>query len=351
MKKLTLSCSLGTSAIFFGELEDCWSRIESAAEAPLVTDNRVASFYPQLFRGRAHCVLPAGEKMKSLATAKKFYRQFLDWKLDRSSMVIGLGGGALCDLVGFAASTYLRGINFLLVPTSLLAQVDAAVGGKTGINFAGLKNVIGTFALPRATLIDVRFLLTLPREEILGGLAEVIKHGLIASSELFSLVEKNWESILQKELELLEKIVFSSVQVKMTVVSEDVQEADTRRILNFGHTFAHALEKTRRISHGLAVAWGMAFATRLSAHLGLLDQGEAQCILTFLHRVYPFLERMEFSSSFLEKLFEKIQSDKKKTGDDISLVLLRRIGEAQVRRIPLKELRGVLRDLCQSGKH
>ncbi len=345
MKKLSFSCALGSTDIYIGNLATSFGQITGARQAAIIASRRVGALYPWLLESRLHHLLPDDANLKSLDRASELYNQFLSWRLDRSSLVAAAGGGAICDLVGFVASTYMRGISFLLIPTTLLAQVDAAIGGKTAVDWAGIKNVIGTFALPRATLIDPKFLLTLPPREILSGLAEVVKHALIASPALFSFLQTNWMSLLQPDLGLMEQVILDSVAIKISLVKLDAREADQRRLLNFGHTLAHAVEKEMGWSHGEAVAWGMALATRISVRLGILAEGEASNILDFLERSFPFLTATKINPFSVNKILERLEADKKREAEAINFVVLRSLGRAEVHRLAFGQLKELLHDL------
>ncbi len=345
MKKISFSCALGSTDIYIGKLASSLGQVTGASHAAVIASHRVAALYPWLLESRLSHLIPDDEEIKSLDRASELYGQFLSWHLDRSSLVAAAGGGAICDLVGFVASTYMRGISFLLIPTTLLAQVDAAVGGKTAVDWGGIKNVIGTFALPRATLIDPKFLLTLPPTEILNGLAEVVKYALIASPELFSFLQTNWDSLLQPDLGLMEQVIMDSVTIKLSLVESDAREANQRRLLNFGHTLAHAVEKEMAWSHGQAVAWGMGLATKISNRLGILAKEDASSILDFLEQSFPFLAATKITPFRVEKILERLEADKKREGGLINFVVLRSIGKAEVHRLPFGQLKELLDDL------
>lgn len=349
MKRFRYESVLGSSEIFLGDLEWTKGLVEGLEGAPVITSIKIASLYPQLLSQKRYFLLPAAGEIKSLHHAEELYLQFLSWNLDRSSLVVGLGGGEVTDLVGFAASTFKRGLDFILIPTTLLAQVDAAIGGKTAVDLGGIKNVVGTFALPRAVLIDPKFLLDLPEEEILNGLAEVVKHGLIASVELFSFLEENWSALQKRDLVALERIIEESIRLKMEVVLADPRERGLRRILNFGHTFGHALEKSCRVSHGLAVVWGITIEVKLSILAGLLERREGQFILDFIYRVFPSVSSFPFSLEEWQKLWPLLAADKKWEGELINFVFLRRVGEPEIRQVSLAELKEWSHDLCKSG--
>ncbi len=346
MKKLSFSCALGSSDVYVGNVKNSLAEVMGAGEVAMIASSRVAALYPWLLESRFSHLIPDDAEVKSLDRAKELYSRFLSWKLDRASVVAAAGGGAICDLVGFVASTYMRGLPFLLIPTTLLAQADAAVGGKTAVDWGEIKNVIGTFALPRATLIDPEFLRTLPQPEILNGLAEVVKHALIASPELFSFLQKNWFGLVQPDLELMTQVIVASVEVKLSFVAADARDTNQRHLLNFGHTLSHAVEKEAGWSHGQAVVWGMALATKVSARLGFLKESEAGEILGFLEASFPFLRVASVSQFDVNKIFERLEADKKREQEMINFVVLHRLGEAGVHRLRLRELKEAIHDLC-----
>lgn len=350
MKQIVYSCSLGQSEIYLGPLKETLSQKPEYLNAPLIISHQVASFHSWLIQERRSYLFP-DDGRKNFDRLKEIYCQFLRWQLDRTSHVIICGGGSLCDLAAFAASTFMRGIPFILVPTTLLSQVDAAIGGKTAVDFGDLKNVIGTFSLPQATLIDPIFLSTLNRSSILDGLAEVVKHALIGSASLLANLQENWSRLINLDPELIEAIILASLQIKIAIVSQDAKEQGKRRLLNFGHTLAHALEKELNLSHGQAVALGMVWAIKLSVYLGLMDKTEAKEILHFLENSFPFISTPPFSLASLERIFSRLEADKKREGEIIHLVLLKKIGEAIIYPLPLSKIKEALHDLCQSGKY
>lgn len=258
-----------------GVLDDAGSIIANVCKgkkAAVVTNTPIGKLYAE----RLTCSLesagisasvinvPAGERFKTLKTVSGIYERFLDEKIDRSCVAIGLGGGIVGDMTGFAAATWLRGIDFIQVPTSLLAQVDASVGGKTGVNLSRGKNLVGSFYQPKAVIIDVSVLNTLPPREFRSGLAEVVKHGIIRDRNYFEYIENNLNDIMNLEPETLEHVVSVSCAIKADVVRQDERESGLRRILNYGHTAAHAVERLtgyRKYKHGEAVAIGMVTAS------------------------------------------------------------------------------------------
>jgi 3-dehydroquinate synthase len=249
---------------------------------------------------------------------------------DRKSLVIGFGGGIVTDISGFLAAVFMRGVPVLQIPTTLLAQVDAATGGKTGVNLRSGKNLIGSFHQPIAVLIDPDVLYTLPEREYRAGLFEVIKCGVIRDRALFDLFSQRAGEILSLQPELVEQLIAGAVRIKAEVVSADEKEGDLRRILNFGHTVGHALEaetKYERFLHGEAVAWGMAVATELAAILGMLARAEASCIQEVIFRFGPLPSANGLDA---DRLLERLGKDKKTLGGRVHFVLPTAIGKVKI---------------------
>jgi len=309
-----------------------------------ITDRNVFILVKGLIPQKRTIILEPGENQKTLTNVKRMYHKFLQLGVDRSWTAVGLGGGVVGDLTGYVASTYMRGINFILVPTTLLAQTDASIGGKNGVNFNRYKNTVGTFALPSSVLIDFNFLYSLPQEEILCGAAEIIKHALIGSPSLFESLEKNLDKILTLDKKALNKTVSESIRIKSSIVQTDAIEKGERRKLNFGHTLGHALEMTEGLSHGRAVGAGMAFAAEISAKMGMLDERES-------FRIGELLKKTNLTPPFsasCSSLFKAIKKDKKKERENLYFVFLKSIGEAYVRKISFTRLKEYIYDLCQS---
>jgi len=273
-------------------------------------------------------LVPKGEEHKNLKSLSAIYDRLISERFERSSSLIAFGGGVIGDLAGFAAATFLRGISYVQVPTTLLAQVDSSVGGKTGINHEEGKNLIGAFYQPRLVLIDVAVLRSLPRRELLAGLAEVIKYGVIESPELFALLERKLDQLLALDREVLLEAVAASCAIKARVVEKDEREEDYRSILNFGHTIGHALESVtgyEEFLHGEAVAIGMAQAASISVHEGFCDKESLRRICRLITRaglpteIPPHIQPRE--------LVQRMEVDKKSVGGRIKLVLCEGIGK------------------------
>lgn len=276
-------------------------------------------------------LIPDGEEYKSLAYTEKIYESLLKAKLDRKSALIALGGGVIGDITGFAASTYMRGIDFIQVPTTLLAQVDSSVGGKTGVNHLLGKNMIGTFWQPRLVWVDTATLETLPQREFLSGLGEVIKYGVIWDEEFFAYLETNRKKILKLDITALTHLIGRSCEIKSEVVSKDERESGLRAILNYGHTIGHAIETItgyRKYLHGEAVSIGMYLEAKLSHQIGLIDNKDVL-------RIKGLIDSYGLPSQLpgeieINDLIEKMQIDKKTVGGKMHFVLPEKVGSVRI---------------------
>lgn len=275
-------------------------------------------------------VIPAGEQNKTFSTTESICCEAVRLGLDRDSVFLALGGGVTTDLTGFAASIYMRGIPFISVPTSLLAMIDAAIGGKTGADLPAGKNLIGTFWQPKAVLMDVSFLRSLPENERRCGVAELVKHAILFDPDLFARLEESAATFLQfEDLESVVRQISLSCRLKAAVVSGDERESGRRALLNFGHTFGHAAERLMNftLSHGEAVAFGMAVASDLSAGLNLIGGEENSRIQRLIER---FGLPLRLSSLAPAAILKSMYSDKKTRGGKIRLILPRKIGAADI---------------------
>lgn len=276
-------------------------------------------------------IIPDGEGYKSLLWVQNIYEELLKAKLDRKSAMLALGGGVIGDITGFCASTYMRGIDYIQVPTTLLAQVDSSVGGKTGVNHPLGKNMIGTFWQPRLVWIDIDTLQTLPRREFLSGLAEVIKYGVIWDGELFEFLEENRNKILGLDKTSLIHIVRRSCEIKAEVVSKDERESGLRAILNYGHTIGHALEtitEYREYLHGEAVAAGMCCEAELSQMLGFIKDRQVKRIKSLIAS-YNLPTGIPARTDF-DRIVSSMQLDKKAVSGELTVVLPEKIGSVKI---------------------
>lgn len=338
-RSFTLTIDGAVTQILFTTPQELRQRAD-VSSAFLTYDSNTLEVWPP--HGQPHAVLPAGEAYKSPASMEQLAAQLLEAGLSRESRVAAVGGGVVCDLTALTASLYMRGIALTLVPTTLLAMVDASMGGKTGVDLRGYKNILGSFYPADTVYIVSDFLQSLPEEEYLGGLAEVIKHALLGDRDLLSMLERHAPEILARQHDCCEELIARSLRVKAAYVEADPYERGIRAHLNLGHTFAHALESCGGLSaygHGGAVAWGIRKALQLGGELGLTDQDYCRRIELLLDR-YGYSR--ELSTVAPEKLARAMERDKKKAGGEIRFILQRRQGETLQCSVPRPALMRVL---------
>jgi len=295
----------------------------------IITDKNVHRLYKKQFLDAETIVIGTGEKIKDLGTVQYICKELLKRGADRTSFLLGVGGGVVCDITGLTASIFMRGVDFGFVPTTLLAQVDASIGGKSGVNFDGFKNMIGTIRQPKFILHDTRFIKTLSDREYKSGVAEVIKHAIIKDPSLFRYLELHKREVMSRKKSAVERIVRESKKIKTNIVKKDEFDKGLRRILNFGHTYGHALEAVAkgRVSHGEAVSIGMAFATRLSFLRGYIKRKDAQRIEKLI-RLYGLPVVVDAKKVNINTLISAIEKDKKKDSRGINFVFVKGIGSA-----------------------
>jgi 3-dehydroquinate synthase len=298
-----------------------------------------AGFEPSLI------VVPAGETAKSLQTVQTCCDQLASHRLERKSFIVALGGGVVGDLAGFVAATYLRGIPFVQVPTTLLAQVDSSVGGKTGVNLKAGKNLVGAFYQPQLVLCDLDTLKTLPKREYVSGLAEVIKYGVIYDAKLFAQLERNLPKLLQRDAATLAAVVARCCEIKAEVVGQDETESGLRAILNFGHTIGHAIENSSgygKFLHGEAIAIGQVAAAKLSQKILGLPANDVERITNLFQRA-GLPVKIKLNPVQRKKLFAAMKLDKKVSGGEIKFVLARKIGVVEFgQKVPLELIESAL---------
>ena len=305
----------------------------------VVSDTNIDRHYHSLIEPYDHVLIGLGEASKTLLTLDAIYRRFIELGVDRSCFVLAIGGGIVTDVAGFAASTFMRGLEFGFISTSLLGQVDASVGGKNGVNVEGYKNMVGTFTQPKFVICDVDLLRTLSPREFRTGLAEIIKAAVIADAELFEMLEQADFSTLQRDSDTLREMVYRAIKVKADIVERDERESGDRRLLNLGHTLAHAIEKSSsKFNHGEAVAVGLAMIAEVAANREMLAVADKERIVALLERAGFALE----PPVEVRTLLKAVKRDKKAEGDSIHVVFPLGVGNCCVEKMPIEEFKALV---------
>lgn len=312
-----------SSRIVVGSVRDFLAQLLPSGRVVAIVDSEVDALTNITELLPESVLIPGGEENKNIQLAEMLWQELIESKVDRNTFLLGVGGGVVTDLVGFVASTFMRGVRFGLVPTTLMGQVDAAIGGKCAINVGGYKNMVGSFAPAEFVLCDAELLTTLPEREFRAGIAEVIKSGIVGDEELFAMLEKQTFEEVVKGGELLNEMVCRSVAVKCEIVASDPYEKGIRKVLNLGHTMAHAIESlSEEYTHGEAVAVGIVWSARLSAERGLLSAEEAE-------RIEAVVKKYDLPTSTSlpeDDLLEAMTHDKKSEAGGVRIVLPERIG-------------------------
>lgn len=353
MEKITVKAS-GSYDVLVGRglLKNCGEYVKTVTKASklaIISDDSVNSLYGDTAaqslssNGFEVCrfVFPHGEQSKNVETLAKIWNFLCENNITRSDCLVALGGGVTGDMTGFAAATYLRGIDFIQMPTSLLSQVDASVGGKTAVDLPGGKNLVGMFKQPKIVLCDIDTLDTLPEELFTDGMGEVVKHGMIKSGQLFEILENNTIDTLRKDKDILEKVIAQNVSIKRDVVQADEFDRGERMKLNFGHTLGHSIEQYYNytgITHGQAVAAGMKMITSVAEKNGLAEAGTLKRLTACLDR-YGLDFAVEPSMS---ELGAACLNDKKRFGDSINIVVCSDIGVSMLKKMPVSEFLDML---------
>jgi 3-dehydroquinate synthase len=336
LEKITINTPGFRSEILVGEKWQTVSRLLPEKGVVIITDDNVKRIYGDKFPEAPVLSLTPGEGSKKLEVIDQLAGQLLESGVDRSGFVLAVGGGVVCDVAGFLAAVYMRGVRCGYISTTLLSQVDASTGGKNGVNLGSIKNMLGTIRQPEFVICDPEMLITLSEEEFLSGLAELIKTAVIGDPALFELLEKSSDEIMLRDPELLAGLVASSVRFKGLVVSEDEKETGLRRILNFGHTYGHAIELQKGLKHGFAVASGMELATAFSYEKKYIVREE-------MDRINHLLKRYNLTGEHMltdDELERFVLHDKKKAGSYIHFIFTHGIGKAEVEKIPVGEVLG-----------
>ena len=334
MEKIVINTPGTSSEIFVGKNWESVAELLPESGVVIITDDNVKRIYGKKFPQVPVFSVTPGESSKKLAVVENLAEKLLDKGIDRSGFILAVGGGVVCDIAGFLASIYMRGIRCGYVSTSLLSQVDASTGGKNGVNLGGTKNMLGNIRQPEFVICDTEMLLTLSEQEYLSGLAELIKTAVIGDIDLFDLIERSHKDVMVRNVNLLTSLVSKSVNFKASIVSLDEKETGIRRILNFGHTYGHAVEMQMSVKHGFAIATGMELSTEFSFSKGLISVAEKDRIISLL-KSFDLIGDHNIPDDQLERL---ILHDKKKTGLNIHFVFTEGIGKAIVKKIPAIEL-------------
>lgn len=334
MQRIKINIDSGSSLIITGgDLNDLHALLPSGSRIFIITDTNVRGLYGDRFPAADVLTVQPGEESKTLAVIGDLCTRLLEAGADRSAFILGFGGGVVCDIAGMVASVYMRGLRHGFVSTTLLSQVDASTGGKTGVNLGAYKNIIGTFRQPEFVLCDHKVLSTLPDEEFQSGVGELIKNAIIRDRDLFFDISSALDRIYDRDPLILENMIYRAVKIKADIVRRDPLEKGMRRLLNFGHTFGHVLERTYNLPHGIAVMEGMLIASRLSVWSNELPLSEL--------RIFEMvLEQAGFPGEHVLPVnaVSMISKDKKSQRGSVSFVLLRSVGKAVIRKLPVSEI-------------
>ena len=327
------------SKVYFGNAKVLLEELLPNRRVIVISDTNLDRTHHDLIAPYEHILVGLGEQAKSLTTLEDIYRQLIDMGADRSTFILGIGGGIVTDIAGFVASTYMRGVDFGFITTTLLGAVDASVGGKNGVNVGGFKNMVGSFSQPRFVICDAELLNTLPVREFRAGLAEVIKTAILGDVELFEILERTSFEALRKDSNLLEEVIMRCVRVKASVVAEDEREGGRRRILNLAHTVAHAIEKcSSKYTHGEAVAIGLHHITKSALAQSLISEEEATRIFAVIEQ-YGFETKLPIEH---KQMLKAIEGDKKRKGSSIHLIYPTSVGDVLDKTVAFSELQEAL---------
>jgi 3-dehydroquinate synthase len=339
MKKTTYTFSHSSTVYYFDSAFSQLKNIVDKKNAIIITDENIFAHHGKKLKNWNCIVLKPGEEFKIQATVDAIIEQLIAMEADRKTTLVGMGGGVVTDITGYTASVYMRGINFGFVPSSLLAMVDASIGGKNGIDVEVYKNMVGTIRQPSFILHDHTLLKTLPQNEWENGFAEIIKHACIKNAAMFRQLEANSIVIYQRNKKLLNDLVRQNAILKTKLVQQDEFEKGERKLLNFGHTLGHALENQYELSHGQAISIGMTYASVISEQItGFKEAGRvARMLLQY--------DLPTFAAFDKKKVFEVLKMDKKRERKEINYVLLDKIGKGIIKSISLNQLEKIIQDL------
>jgi 3-dehydroquinate synthase len=334
MHLMKISTESGRSLIIAGgDLKDLSAYLPPENRLFIITDTNVRALYGDRFPAGEVLTIQAGEESKTLTVIGDLCRRLLEYGADRSAFILGFGGGVVCDIAGMVASVYMRGVRHGFVSTTLLSQVDASIGGKTGVNLGSFKNIIGTFRQPEFVLCDHKLLSTLTDDEFQSGLGELIKHAAIRDRDLFFDISSSLEKLYDRDPDILEDMIYRAVRIKADIVRRDPLEKGMRRLLNFGHTFGHIMETSYGLPHGVAVMEGMLIASELSVWSREMPLAEMRIFGKVLEK-----SGLQEGHQIPANVPAMISRDKKSEGGYVNFVLLRSVGKAVIRKLPVQEI-------------
>ncbi len=343
MREIKLTLEKKISSVYTGESISGIRKFTKPESSVIITDCNILRHYSAMFDDYPVIEIGTGEKIKNLSTVENIMRRMIEMRCTRETFLIGIGGGIVSDIAGFAASIFMRGIKFGFVSSSLLSQVDASVGGKNGVNVDMTKNMAGVFAQPEFVICDQTMLKTLPHEEYINGIAELVKTACLSSDGLFEFVSDNRKKILTMDMDTISEAIFRCIKFKTGVVEADEKENNLRRILNLGHTAGHAIEKVKGLKHGFAVAAGIGVALDISVRHGFSDKITADEIKSLL----KFFGLPSEINNIIEKndipvIMDAIESDKKRESGSVNFILLSKPGSPLIRALSFEELSDIL---------
>lgn len=341
LKKAAHHFSGKTVSYYFDAEFSLLEQIVSKEKTVLVTDENVFAAAKDKFNNWQTIVIKAGEEHKQQSTVDQIIQQLIEKEADRNSFIVGVGGGVVTDITGYAASIYMRGVKFGFVPTTILAMVDASIGGKNGVDVGPYKNLVGLIKQPEFLLFDYSLLTSLPPEHWENGFAEIIKHACIKDAGLFALLEKYAISHFQNDTALLAELIERNVNIKTAVVVEDEFEKGDRKLLNFGHTLGHAIENVYQLLHGHAISIGMMAAASFSEKLSGFTAGDKERLKQLLEK-YQLPTAKAFDK---QKVWNLLKMDKKRASSEMNFILLEEIGKAVIKPIPLIQLEELIQNL------
>lgn len=337
MGKEQFKFSAKTVSVYFDKDFSFLEKLSERNKVFIITDENLALLYADRFMNYNTIVLKAGEEHKQQSTVDAVINELINCKADRQSFLVGVGGGVVTDITGYAASVYMRGIKFAFVPTTILAMVDACIGGKNGVDVGLYKNLVGVINHPEFLLYDYSFLKTLPQEEWVNGFAEIIKHACIKDKKMFNFLQRKDLENFRNYPKEIAKLVKENVELKYNIVSKDEKETGDRKLLNFGHTLGHAIENIYHLPHGNAVSIGIAAACKISEEINSFSSKESNSVTELLKKYHLPVE-LNFDK---DKVWEVLLMDKKKTGDMMNFILLGKIGKGIVKSISLEKLKDI----------